>query len=364
MNLNTVLNRLPTWYQSGECYLLTSPPGRGKSTTIEAAPRVIEKALGYPAWSLGLVVVNGGNLTTMDTLGFGLPRHYEATETTPAHSEMVFSDPFFWRTEEGKRLNEYKGGILFVDEADKMAVEVKKVVGEGALSGRFGPHRLPKGWVVWMAANRAKDRSGSTKELDHLINRQCQIQVDDDVRSLIDWMDANDVSPLVKAFTEQNPQVVLGDTPEKQGPWCTPRSLVKADRYMQLLAKASGEIPEDPTTVEEIAGRIGSGAAAQLFAFVKLEKEMPRYEDIVKNPDKVKVPSKPDGMMLVAYSLAYKVTAADAEPVITYMKRFPKEFATTFTQSASKRSFELLQQPAFRQWVKENASLLVALAPQ
>jgi hypothetical protein len=26
-------------------------------------------------------------------------------------SSVVFSDPFFWRTEEGKRLDEYDGGI-------------------------------------------------------------------------------------------------------------------------------------------------------------------------------------------------------------------------------------------------------------
>jgi hypothetical protein len=51
---------------------------------------------------------------------------------------MVFSDPFFWRTDDGKRLEEYDGGIIFVDELDKMDTDVKKCIGEAALSGRSG----------------------------------------------------------------------------------------------------------------------------------------------------------------------------------------------------------------------------------
>jgi hypothetical protein len=80
---------------------------------------------------------------------------------------------------------------LFVDEADKMETDAKEIVGEGCLSGRFGPHQLPPGWIVWMAGNRAGDRSGSTKELVHLINRRREIDVTDDLESLLNWMNEN-----------------------------------------------------------------------------------------------------------------------------------------------------------------------------
>ena len=362
MNLNTVMSRLVPWYQSGTCVYLTSAPGRGKSETIEGAAALIGKALGK---NLGVVVVNGGNLTTMDAIGFGLPVHLPATDKTAAYSIMRFSDPFFWVTDEGKRLSELDGGILYIDEADKMATEVKKIMGEGALSGRFGPHRLPPGWVVWMSGNRTKDRSGATKELDHLINRRMQIEITDDLDSLMTWMEANEITPLVKAFTKTNPQIVFTEgVPEKQGPWCTPRSLVKADRYLQLLAKHNGnaKTPDDPTTIEEVAGMIGDGAAAQLFAFIKLEAEMPTYESIVKDPKGVKVPGKPDAQMLVVYSLAHRIKPDDADSVVTYVRRFPKEFGATFAHSAASRDFKLLQTAAFRDWVKDNSSLLTSMA--
>jgi len=153
---------------------LESAPGRGKSTTIEAAPAIIGQKLGK---NLGCIIINGANLTVMDVLGFGVPRHDNG------RTEMVFSDPFFCRTIEGKRWEEYDGGILFLDEQDKCETDVKKLLGEARLSGRFGPHKMPPGWMLWSAGNTSKHRSGSTKQLDHEINRTRWITVSDDVES-------------------------------------------------------------------------------------------------------------------------------------------------------------------------------------
>jgi hypothetical protein len=102
-------------------------------------------------------------------------------------------------------------GVIFIDEADKMDIDVKKVVGEMALSGRCGPHKLPDGWVVWMAGNRAGDRSGSTKELDHLINRRDEIDVTDDLASWEMWCIKRGVHHTIIAFGVGNPHIVFPD---------------------------------------------------------------------------------------------------------------------------------------------------------
>lgn len=353
MDLNTVQKRLKAWYLANKCVYLKSPPGRGKTTTLVSAAALLSKDLGK---NIGLVLINGPLLTPADSIGYLVPKHYDD------HTESVYTDPFWWRTPEGKRLEEYDGGIIVVDEADKMDADVKKVIGEAALTGRLGPHTLPNGWVVWMAGNRAQDRSGSTKELDHLINRRMEIDITDDLQSWKDWAVTNGVMPLTVAFAEQNPHIVFSDgVPDKQGPWCTPRSLVEADAYLQVLGEG-GTPPDDSTTVEEIGGMIGMGAAAQLFAFVRLEREMPKYETIVKDPKKVKVPEKPDAQMLVVYTLAYRITQDDAGAVITYVERMPKEFAVTFATAACKRDHMLVATPAFQKWALENSSLMAAIS--
>ena len=93
----------------------------------------------------------------------------------------------------------------------------------------------------------------------------------------------------------QNPTLVFADeVPEKQGPWCTPRSLVMHDRIMQVKHNRLGVYPDDAKTIESAMGLIGP-TAAQYFAFVRLEQcETLGLESIVRDPQGAKLPTKPD----------------------------------------------------------------------
>lgn len=363
MKFNDIIARLPYWYASKKCIYLKSAPGRGKTTVLSQAPAILSKSLGK---NLGVVIINGPLLTPADSVGYLVPRKVTSTNAAGEahdHMESLYTDPFWFRTREGKRLDEYDGGIIVVDEADKMDLDVKKVIGEAALSGRLGPHTLPEGWIVWMAGNRQKDRSGSTKELDHLINRRMEIDVDDDITSFLDWCSDNNVPPLYRAFAAQNTEIVFTQNlPEKQGPWCTPRSCVEAAFYHDKLPKGSdGFMPDDPTTVEEIAGMIGDAAAGQLFAFVILEREMPKFEDIVRNPMSEKVPTKPDACMLVSFNLAHRATMDTIDAVVQYINRLPKEFGVTFGRSAVARNPQLVSSKGMMEWVRQNATLMAQI---
>src|SRR5690606_22319659 len=121
------------WYEAGLSIYLKSAPGRGKTDTISRGPDIIGKKLGK---NLGLVVINGPLLTPGDAVGYLVPKH------EGSRAESIYTDPFWFKTPQGRRLDEYDGGIIFVDEMDKTDTDVKKVIGEAALSGRLGPHRL------------------------------------------------------------------------------------------------------------------------------------------------------------------------------------------------------------------------------
>lgn len=357
MKLNTVLARAPIWYAARKCINLKSAPGRGKTTAIGECVEIIAKATGK---NMGFVIINGGLLNPPDTIGYLVPR--KVTMNGIDHMESVYTEPFWFRTKDGKRIDEFDGGIIFIDEADKMDVDVKKVVGEAALSGRLGPHVLPEGWVVWMAGNRQKDRSGSTKELDHLINRRVEIDVEDDIESLNDWMNRNNVHPLYKAFVNQNTHIVFADgVPKEQGPWCTPRSTVEASELHQLMPSADDNLADDATALEEIAGMIGDNAAAQLFSFVKMEKDMPSFAEIIANPLGCKVPTKPDAAMLICYNLAHRVNKDTATAVINFIDRMPKEFSVIFGRAAVARDPMLITSPGFVKWIRENSSLMAVI---
>lgn len=359
MKLNQIAQRLPYWYEARKSVYLKSAPGRGKTTVLSSAPERISALTGK---KMGLVVINGPLLTPADSIGYLVPQKVTG-EDGVQRMESLYTDPFWFRTKEGKRLDEYDGGIILVDEADKADIDVKKVLGEAALSGRLGPHVLPDGWVVWMAGNRQSDRSGSTKELDHLINRRMEIDVTDDVEAWTEWATAAGVQAISIAFVNQNPHIVFSDkVPDKQGPWCTPRSLVAADDYLKVVRKYNGgELPDDAETKEEVMGMIGEAATGQLFAFVQLEREMPKFEDIVADPKGTPVPNKPDASMLVCYNLAHRVKPENIDPVVAYVERLPKEFGVVFGKAACARDMRLLTSKGMSKWVKDNASLMAQI---
>ena len=355
MKLSTFHRTAETYYKAGVCVYLRSGPGMGKTETITNVVPQIAKAIGK---RLGFVKIEGPLLTPADAVGYLVPH-----KTDDGRVESRYTDPFWWRTVEGKRLEDYDGGVIFVDEADKADVDVKKVLGEMALSGRCGPHRLPPGWVVWMAGNRAGDRSGSTKELDHLINRRMEIDVTADLAGWEAWALRDGVHHTIVAFGVQNPNIVFPDgPPEKQGPFCTPRSLVNLGRVLQVMSGGASELPTDDDAVESAAGMIGQAAASHLFATIRLDAELPKIESILKDPTGAKLPGAPDAQMLTCYKLAALAEDDTVAPFVKYVERLPADFAVTFAKAMVTRRPAFAAKKAMLEWCQRNSGIMATIA--
>jgi hypothetical protein len=360
MKLDEVIQCIPYWYRAStegdDSYTLISPPGQGKTATGKRTPHILTEA--FPGKRWGFRTLNGGNMEVMDAQGYLIPRHHEG------YSDSIFTRPFWYTSDEGIPLDQYDGGVVFVDEYDKAPVEVKKILGEGCYSKRLGAHTLPKGWCIWMAGNTSADRSGSTKELDHLINRTTFIKIEPDLDSWTNWATKEGALPLTIAFANNNPEIVFtGKVPEKQGPWCTPRSLMAVDFYLRMFADPEGNVPiKDKLLFENITGKIGEAATVQLTNTIKLSQDMPKYATIVANPMTAKLPERVDAKMLVAFNLAHRVTKEDADSIVKYMSRMEKEFGVTFAKAACNKSSVLVTTPAFQKWAYENSSLMALIA--
>ena len=365
MKINEIYARLPAWYYSsladgGAPPCVTSAPGRGKTSVLRLFPKAMKKA-GVQG-DFGFRLVNGATMTLNTIMGYMWP-----SDDIKGRKMSDFTMPYWWYVlmPDGsmKGLDEFDGGVLLIDEADKLGIDEKKIVGEAALSKVLGNHQLPPGWVVWFAMNRTSDRSGSTRDLDHLITRRRDIPVRDDIECTVEHFRSKGLLPEVITFAEENAHLVFMDKPEVQGPYCTPRGVEASDIHLQALMRVFGtdKIPTDPITQEEISGGIGAPAAAQLFVTIKLGQELPSYEEIVKNPTVVKVPSKPDGKRLIAYKLAHRVTVEDAPKVLEYMARIDVEFQSIFLRLAAHRNYQLIFQKDMAAWCAKNASLIAIL---
>jgi hypothetical protein len=361
MKLDALAARMPALYyaaleEGGPSYYLQSAPGRGKTSVFKQFPKLMKRI--DPNGTYGMSVINGANFTLMTSMGFMI---WESD--AKGQSIAKFTLPYWWTSTEGKPIDEYDGGIILVDEADKLGMDERKIVGEAALSKILGNHRFPPGWVVMFCGNRMQDRSGSTRDLDHLVNRRITLDVSDDVEAWVTWALAEKLLPETIQFAEENPQLLFEPKPDDQRPWCTPRSLHQIDIHLRSLMASfeTADIPTDPLTQEEVKGGIGAPACAQFMKTIRLGQELSSYEDVIANPTKVTLPSKPDAMRLMSYKIASRVTVEDAKAALTYMGRMPVEHQTMFVRMAVQRQYTLAFAPEFAAWCGRNTALIAIL---
>lgn len=370
MILAELEDRIPALYvasceDGGAVPYITGPVGWGKTETVKQFPFRMQEV--DPDGNYCIVILNGA------TLNFGTMGGYlQFGEDYKGKPTSRFSYPWWWfetwaivggkLVKTGKGIDEFDGGIIFIDEADKMDQDVRKTSGEAALSKTWFSHFLPPGFAVWFAGNRMSDRSGSHKEFDHLINRRREIPIRKDVDSWENWAIKRRLLPETISFGKTYPLILFSDKPEIQGPWTTPRSLHQADIHLQSVMRIyrMDRVPTDPLVEEELAGGMGSGSAAQFLTHIKMGQELPDYEVIIRDPLHAEVPERVDGKRLMAFRMASKIKEKDSKAVLAYMNRFEKEFQIVFVRLAINTNFNLLYEKNFGKWCDqpENAALV------
>ena len=338
-----------------------SGPGMGKTSMVRQAAEIVSKRLGI---HVSCKVVRLSEVEQPDVKGYGLApetgelqevweriaKGQEADSAMIRAARMQFSLPSWaWDKEID---GEY--GILFLDEFSQCADDLQKVAAQILLERSVGDYTLPPGVIVIAAGNRESDRSGVRKTMAFVQNRVMDIVIDPNKDALVDWMERNNVSPHVVSFVEAHPGTVLQDrVPDKAGPFCTPRSLV-------MLGTLIGRMSMERFT-ECAQGLIGEGAGAQFVAHLRVIEELPKFSEIVANPEKAHVPKdRPDASYAVMHIIAHNVTPETARPAFKYLGRLGREFQAAGLRSAIKRCPTIAMNPDFATWLRENKALLEA----
>lgn len=358
MNFMQLRGLMPGLLDSGVSIELISAPGRGKSEFVKQTVDVMT-ARDKEEWGYSELFL--ATQTPPDLIGYMFKGELQLDNG----QRISITDPTMppWMvTVQGKPVWEYKRGVLHLEEFGQGQPDCKASAAELLLNKRLGKWHLPEGWSVIATSNRTSDRSGVTKSLDFLTNRRIEYHISDDIASWENWAWQAKIEPLFISFAAGNPQVVFTDgVPEKQGPWCTPRSLVLLSRILEQFKDADDRIPTKDWAVETAAGMIGQAAAASLFAHVRLGHEMPDFDEIIKQPKKAKAPQKADAAMLVTYNLAARVDDKTIASCIEYMERLPKEFAVIFAKGACNRLPTIVMSDPMQKWIAANSSLMTAL---
>lgn len=368
MDLATIIKQLPRYIAAGVCVEIRGKSGIGKTDMIRQFVWDMNKK-SDESWGIGSHFF--ATYTPPDVTGYLMPRTVKVTMSDGTKQEQTISEwsaPAWLRADPGQTcqwLNEFKHGLLVLEEFDKANPEVKKAAAPVILYGGVGGWFLKPSIGRIILSNHADGgRQGSTKEFDFVINRKVLFNATQTVASWLDWADRNHVHPMFKAFAEEHPAVVFGsDLPPEQGPYMTARSFsMLANMAMQGgMMDDDGRLSEPDVFMEEATGCVGAPGARDIVTFFKFRDDVPDWSDIVANPTKAKVPTNAGAQLMIAHICAYNADMETIGPAVAYIRRIRKEFHVTFAKAATRRNFKLVNSKAFEKWTQEEPSLVALI---
>lgn len=375
MNLRSVFKHTCASIVAGNACVIKGPPGFGKTDLMSKVAKWLVDQ--NPGKRVGLSCFF---MATQSPIGFtGLP--WKGEREYGDGKKWTVTDPAIpaWYMATDLATGEVRPGSMFdvvllvIEEWGQGSAETKRAGAEVLRAGGTPPFYLPPG-SPRIALTNVDARDGVTKEFDFIIGRRNEFTVDGDVTVWVedfadkpyDWQGKTwSVQPVTKAWAMQHPDILFESKPERQGPWCNPRTLTAADRYVQVMANFNGgQAPiNDSGFMETLAGQIGMAATTSYVGHLQFQLELPHYEDIIKDPKGTPIPSKGDLQMLMAYELAGRCQKDDLAEVLTFVSRLPKDMSVTFISSLLRRDYKgVINEPPMQAWISKNGALVSVIA--
>jgi len=244
-------------------------------------------------------------------------------------------------------------GILFLDELNAAVPSVQAAAYQLILDRAIGDYKLPDGWYVMGAGNRASDRAVVNEMPSALKSRFVHLDYDVDVDDWNQWAMANSIHTDVRAFIRFRPNLLHShDAASNPRSFPCPRTW----KFVNDIYKSS--LPQD-MEFEIIKGTVGEGASAEFSGFVRLIKDLPTVDEVLLSPTDARLPSSPAAMYALVTALDAKTTTANIARVMDYIGRMSTEFQTLFMRSAVRRDVKLSGTKTFMDWGIKNSAVLV-----
>lgn len=214
---------------------------------------------------------------------------------------------------------------------------------------RLGVFKLLEGSIVFATTNLTTESLGDNVP-PHARNRQVRVKVrKPSADEWIEWALDNNISPEVLLTVKQFPQMLasfedyskpsdneyINDPRTPRDAVCTPRTLEKASDIIKFAKPHGIDI-----MAHALKGTIGNRATYDMLSIIQLSDELPDWETIIKDPEKVAIPSSPSAVCMLIYSAIQQVEKSTISKFMKFLTRLSKEqqglFATSVMRTSKK----------------------------
>ncbi len=241
-------------------------------------------------------------------------------------------------------------GILFLDELNAVPAMVQASCYQLVLDRKLGEYTLPVGWSIIAAGNRDSDRAVTTRMPTPLRNRFVHLEFEVDMQEWSEWAIQAGVRPEVIAFLRFRSEL-LNAFDRDANAFPSPRSWEFVSRILESQ-------PEPSIEHELFAGAVGSGAATEFSAFLRMFRELHNIDAILVNPHQEPVPENAAAQYAVASALAHRASDTNLDRICVYLDRMPTEFCVLCVRDASLREPAIRHTAAYTKWAIQNHHVL------
>jgi len=207
-------------------------------------------------------------------------------------------------------------GIIFLDEINQAAPSVAAAAYQLVLDRKLGDYELPPGWRIIAAGNRASDRALTNKMSSALSNRLIHIDYEPNLQDWVTWANANKVRTEIVSFLRFRPEMLFAHEPNQDArAFPTPRTWDYASKILDTVTKE--------LEFEMLEATIGKAAAGEFMSYIRIYRDLPDIEQVIKAPDVTPVPSEPASLYAIAGMLSEHATEKNIAPRVDLLETHP-----------------------------------------
>ena len=251
-------------------------------------------------------------------------------------------------------------GILFLDELTSAPPAVQAACYQLVLDKRVGEHELPPSWIVVAAGNR-EGEGVVFKMPPALANRFIHVELEPDLDDWVGWALGAGIEDEVIAFLRFRPELLFKFDPtrfnEKAFP--TPRTWEKVSRILTTFKKKN--LPPDGMFFEAVRGCVGEGPAAEFCSYCRLWSKIPTFEEILLDPENIRIPDGLDVQYAIATMISRRVTKDNFPVLKRFIERLEEEMQVLVIKQTLQTSEGryITQTRAFVEWASKHANLIL-----
>jgi hypothetical protein len=242
-----------------------------------------------------------------------------------------------------------QGWLLFLDEANSATKNVQAASYKLVLDKQVGQHKLNPRVAVAMAGNLTTDRAIVTSLSTAMQSRIVHLELELDLREFLeDVAIPKGWDGRILGYLSYKGLPALHDfRPDHDDKtFNCPRTWEFMNRLIQ-----GKKVTEEKAAL--YAGTITSGTAADFVTYCLVAENLPKFRDIVGDPEGMFLPTDPPTRWNTVTHLMEHVDDDTFAPVAAYVNRLPAEFRVLFFRALQIRKPKLREHPVFRKALLE-----------